>query len=170
MKGPPPVEQWSPPFSGVIDMRIARDGRWYHEGRELRRPELVRLFSSILRREKDGSYCLVTPAECWRLEVEDVPFLGLRLERQDDWLFCITNVEDRVRIDTEHPLQMRETGQGLAPYLRVRGGLEARLVRNAFYALVEEGKIHRDGQTGEENLIVHSGDCRFSLGAISVPP
>jgi len=148
-------------------MRIARDGRWYHEGREIRRPELVRLFSSILRREEDGSYCLVTPAERWRLEVEDAPFLGVRLARRDDWLFCITNVEDTVRIDAQHPLQMRETGQGRAPYLRVRGGLEARLVHSTFYALVEEGEIQQDEQTGTENLVVRSGDFHFSLGAIS---
>ncbi|MGJ8537432.1 MAG: DUF1285 domain-containing protein, partial [Parasphingopyxis sp.] len=75
-KSLPPVETWHPEREGRVDIRIARDGSWYHEGAAIRRPALVRLFSTILRREPDGSYVLVTPAEKLAIEVEDAPFLA----------------------------------------------------------------------------------------------
>ncbi len=75
----PPVELWHPPFCGDIDLRIARDGTWYHQGTPITRPAMVRLFSTILRRDPER-YVLVTPVECVGIQVEDVPFLAVDVE------------------------------------------------------------------------------------------
>src|SRR5215813_13340740 len=81
-RGLPPVHLWNPPFCGDLDMRIARDGTWFYLGTPIGRPALVRLFSTILRREDDGSYCLVTPVERVQLKVEDVPFIAVRVDAE----------------------------------------------------------------------------------------
>lgn len=141
----PPVDLWHPPFCGDIDMRIARDGTWYHQGTPITRPAMVRLFSTILRRDPER-YVLVTPVECVGIQVEDVPFLAVDVEwsgsGRDQILDFLTNVGDRVAAGAEHPLRFTEQNDQPAPYVRVRGGLEARLNRAVFYRLmdrVEEG-------------------------------
>ena len=141
----PPVDLWHPPFCGDIDMRIARDGTWYHQGTPITRPAMVRLFSTILRRDPER-YVLVTPVECVGIQVEDVPFLAVDVEwsgsGRDQVLDFLTNVGDRVAAGAEHPLRFTEQDDQPAPYVRVRGGLEARLNRAVFYRLmdrVEEG-------------------------------
>lgn len=141
--GRPPIENWDPPLSGDIDITITRDGNWYHEGHPMTRPRLVRLFSTILRREASGDYVLVTPVEKWRIQVEDVPFqavlLGSDGEGEAQRLTFTTNVHDLVTVDREHPLRV-ETEAALqqpAPCVLVRDHLEARLARSAWYQLME---------------------------------
>ncbi len=144
-RGPPPVHLWNPPFCGDIDMRIAADGTWYYLGSPIGRAPLVKLFSSILRKDPDR-YVLVTPVERVGIVVEDAPFLGVELQRTEDergqTLRLRTNVEDWVEIDAAHPLRF-ETGaaDGLKPYALVRDDLWALVKRALFYDLVAWGEV-----------------------------
>jgi hypothetical protein len=146
----PPVESWNPRLSGDIDIRIARDGTWYHEGGAINRLELVRLFSSLLKRE-DDQYYLVTPEEKWRIQVEDAPFVIVALERTVEatgtqQLVFSTNVGDQVIAGPDHPLRVVETAtRGTAPYLLVRRNLEGLLSRPVYYQLVEIAEPAPDG-------------------------
>ncbi len=129
---------------GDLDMRIARDGTWHYRGSPIGRLPLVKLFASVLRREPDGSYWLVTPAECGRIEVDDVPFLAVELSvsgkgREQELIFR-TNLDDIVTAGPDNPLRVEIAANGEpAPYILVREGLEARLARPVFYELVELG-------------------------------
>ena len=143
-KGLPPVHLWDPPFCGDLDMRIARDGTWFYQGTPIGRPGLVRLFSTILR--KDGAkYFLVTPVEKVGITVEDAPFVALDFEcngaGEAQTLAFETNVGDTVRAGPDNPIRVvrdEATGEP-APYVMVRGGLEALIDRKSFYRLVEIG-------------------------------
>lgn len=159
VRGLPPVHLWNPPNCGDIDIRITRDGRWIHEGAPIAREALVRLFSTILRRDPDGFY-LVTPVEKLRLQVDDAPFVAVRLDRTDGGLRFVTNVGDAVELGAEHPLRVETDpdSQEPAPYVHVRGGLEARLTRPVFYELVDLAE-EQDGE-----LRVRSNGAWFSLG------
>jgi uncharacterized protein len=131
---------------GDLDMRIARDGTWFYGGSPISRIALVKLFASVLRREPDGRYWLVTPAERGRIEVEDVPFLAVALTVQGEGgqqkLIFRTNLDDIVTAGPDHPLRIETTMSGEpAPYILVRDDLEARLTRPVFYDLVELGKV-----------------------------
>ena len=140
-RGLPPVHLWDPPLSGEMDMEIRRDGTWVHEGAVIRRQGLVRVFSTILKREGDA-YFLVTPVEKWAIRVVDAPFLAVDFERIGDDLVFETNVGDRVVLGPEHALRVErdaETGEP-SPYIHVRGGLEALIDRKSFYRLVELGE------------------------------
>jgi uncharacterized protein len=155
----PPVHLWNPPHCGDIDIRIARDGTWFHEGSPIGRAPLVRLFSSVLRKDPDG-YVLVTPVEKLKITVEDVPFIAVRVDRTGEGLRFVTNVGDAVTAGPEHPLRVETdpvTGEP-APYVHVRGGLEARLARPVFYELAEMASPR-----GEE-MAVESGGAWFGLG------
>lgn len=143
--GPPPVERWNPPFCGDLDMRIASDGTWFYLGTPIGRKRLVKLFASVLRREEDGKYCLVTPVEKAGIRVDDAPFLAveMRIDNRgpDQVITFRTNVDDEVRVDEDHPLRFADeegTG-GLKPYVLVRGRLEALVARAVFYDLVALG-------------------------------
>jgi uncharacterized protein len=137
----PPVEQWNPSHCGDSAMRIARDGTWYHEGSPIGRPAMVRLFSSILRREPDGSHVLVTPVEKLDIAVEDAPFVAVELksegEGRDRRLAFRLNTGDLVVAGPEHRLRLETREDGPHPYLEVRGGLDARLARPVYYELAE---------------------------------
>ena len=162
-RGLPPVHLWRPAHCGEIDIRIARDGSWFHDGAPIGRPALVRLFSTVLRKDPDGFH-LVTPAEKLRITVDDAPFLAVRVDRVGDTLRFLTNVGDEVDAGPEHAIRVAadaETG-GPAPYLHVRGGLEARLTRPVFYELVDMAEP-RD-MPGGEALGVWSGGAWFPLG------
>jgi hypothetical protein len=144
-RGLPPVHLWNPPFCGDIDMRIATDGTWFYLGSQIGRPQLVRLFASILKREGD-KYFLVTPVEKVGIVVDDVPFLAVELMVDHDpsgpVLRFRTNVDDYVTCGRDHPLRFgsdRATG-GLKPYLHVRGDLWAKVSRPLFYDLVARGE------------------------------
>lgn len=145
----PPVERWNPPLSGEMDLRIARDGVWYHEGAPIQREALVRLFASILRRDADGHHYLVTPVEKWRIQVDDAPFLAIRLDAagagRDQVLSFTTNVGDTVIAGPDHLLNVeyRAPNGEPAPYLHVRGRLRALLTRAAFLELIELGEEQR---------------------------
>lgn len=128
-----------------IDMRIARDGTWFYHGSAIRRKPLVRLFSTVLRREDDGDYYLVTPVERVRIRVDDAPFTAVEMfvegAGESQMLSFRTNVDDVVTLDDAHPLRVAidaESGEP-SPYVRVRDNLEALIVRPVFYDLVELG-------------------------------
>lgn len=136
----PPVEQWQPEREGRIDIRIARDGTWYHEGDPIRREAMVRLFASILRRDDDG-FWLVTPVEKLAIEVEDAPFVAIFLETEgqggDQRLLLTTNVGDHVLVDADHPIDVEDDDGEPAPYVHVRDGLQARINRTTYYRLAD---------------------------------
>ncbi|WP_176590905.1 DUF1285 domain-containing protein [Sphingobium sp. EM0848] len=136
----PPVEQWNPDHCGDSDMRIARDGTWFHQGSPIGREAMVRLFSTILRRESDGSYVLVTPVEKLSIEVEDAPFIAVELKTQGEGrarsMAFRLNTGDLVAAGPDNPLILRETPDGPHPYLHVRGGLDALIARSVYYELM----------------------------------
>ena len=135
----PPVDQWDPQESGDSEMRIAADGTWYHQGDPIRRPAMVRAFSSILRREGDGSYALVTPYQKLGILVEDAPFVAVELESEgrgaERTLAFRLNTDHLVIADADHPLRVGTDRP--QPYLQVRRGLEAVLARPVYYQLAE---------------------------------
>ena len=140
-RGPPPVHLWNPPFCGDIDMRIAADGTWFYLGSPIGRMPLVKLFSSILRKDAER-YVLVTPVERVGIRVDDAPFVAVEMRREDGKIGFRTHVDDFVWVDADHPLRF-ETGaaDGVKPYVRVRGDLWALVKRALFYDLVEIGEV-----------------------------
>jgi len=164
-KGLPPVEKWNPDFCGDIDMRIARDGQWFYMGSPIGRAALVRMFSTILKREGDH-YFLVTPVEKVGIQVEDVPFIiTQQLEPLDNKLRFVTNVGDEVLLDEGHPLTVSVSESGEPePYLHVRSGLMGRLHRNLFYQLIEEAEPFDD--KGKTYLGLKSDGRYWSLGEL----
>ncbi|HUO93825.1 MAG TPA: DUF1285 domain-containing protein [Rhizomicrobium sp.] len=161
----PPVERWNPAHCGDIDIRIGRDGTWYHEGTPFGRRELVRLFSTILRKDPDG-YHLVTPAEKMRIRVDDAPFVAVLLavhgERTTQRLVFTTNVGDETIAGPGNPIRVvtnPETGEP-SPYVHVRRGLEALIARSVFYQLAELAVPGADGTLG-----VFSDGVFFPLGS-----
>ena len=156
-KGMPPVHLWDPPFCGDLDMRIARDGTWWYLGTPMGRVELVRLFSSILR--KDGpDYFLVTPVEKVGITVDDAPFVAVDFEvtgaGRNQVLHFETHVGDFAAAGPDHPIRVvrdPETGEP-SPYLLIRANLEALIDRKSFYRLVEVGS-HEE----------HDGESWFGL-------
>ena len=157
----------SPVDCGDLDMWIARDGTWFYRGSPIGRPALVKLFASVLRREPDGRYWLVTPAERGRIEVEDVPFLVVALtvegEGREQKLIFQTNLDDIVTAGPDNPLRVETAANGEpAPYLSVRDDLEARLARSVFYDLVELGTEEPIGETSQFG--VWSSGRFFRLG------
>jgi hypothetical protein len=136
----PPVESWNPAHCGDSEMRIARDGTWYHQGSPIGRAPMVRLFSTILRREPDGAYVLVTPGEKLSIIVEDAPFVAVELKSdgkgQDRRLAFRLNTDELVVADRDHPLRFIDRRDGPHPYLTVRRGLDALVARSVYYELV----------------------------------
>jgi hypothetical protein len=143
-KGLPPVHLWNPPFCGDLDMRIAGDGTWFYMGTPIGRPALVRLFSTILKRE-DGKHFLVTPVEKVGIRVDDAPFLAVEMLTGEDErgrrLSFRTNVDDWVLCDSAHQLRFEAAADGgLTPYLHVRADLWAKVTRALYYDLVDMGE------------------------------
>jgi len=137
----PPVEHWDPPHCGHSDMRIARDGTWFHQGSPITRPAMVRLFSNILRREPDGRFVLVTPVEKLDIDVEDTPFLAVALKSEGEGrerrLGFQLNTGDAIVAGVDHSLRFEMRENGPHPYLDVRRGLDARIARPVYYELAE---------------------------------
>ena len=151
-RGLPPVHLWNPPFCGDLDMRIARDGTWFYLGTPIGRFELVRLFSTILRRDGDD-YFLVTPVEKVGITVDDAPFVAVDFEPEGEGatqaLIFETNVGDKVAAGPENPIRVvrdPKTGEP-SPYVLIRANLEALIDRKSFYRLVDIG-AHHDGWFG----------------------
>ena len=161
----PPVHLWNPAHCGDIGLEIRRDGSWWQEGVRFSREKLVRLFSTILRRDADGYY-LVTPHEKVVVKVEDAPFVGIRVDRHElgghQVILVTTNVGDVVAVDEAHPLRVetdRQTGEP-STYVRVRGGLEALLGRPAWYELISWA----EADAGKSTMSVMSSGVRFPVG------
>lgn len=151
----PPVHLWKPDFSGDLDIQITRDGRWIHEGGQIKRPAMVTLFSTILWREGER-YFLVTPVEKVGIQVEDVPFffvgLDVRQGSQGQELVFTSSTDDVVVASAEHPLRVETAPDSdePSPYLMVRYGMEGRLNRAVFYQLADLAE-ERDGEFGVES-------------------
>ena len=168
-KGLPPVHLWNPPFCGDLDIKIAKDGSWNYLGSPINRFELVKLFSSILKKE-GGKYFLVTPVEKVGITVEDAPFLAVDFDQTGDGLSqdltFTTHVGDTAIAGPDHPIRIvidAETEEP-APYVLIRNNLEARIDRKSFYRLVDIGTKH-DGWFG-----VWSGGQFFPLISASDLP
>lgn len=168
-RGLPPVERWNPPYCGDIGMRIRADGVWLYQGSPIGRKPLVRLFSTVLRKDGDGRTYLVTPAEKVDVQVDDAPFLAVEMEvsgtGRDQLLTFRTNVDDVVRCGPANPLRfaVEAAAGGLKPYLLVRGRLEALLTRALYYDLVELAVEEGD------QLVVWSGGMAFPLVGSNQP-
>lgn len=137
----PPVDRWNPERCGDSGMRIGRDGTWYHEGKPIGRTAMVRLFSTVLRRESDGRHVLVTPVEKLDIEVECTAFRAISMRNEGEGherrvAFGLDS-GDVVMLDAEHPLRVVGTENGPSPRLLVRHGLEAELTRGVYYELAE---------------------------------
>ena len=152
--GLPPVEKWNPEFCGDLDIEIKRDGTWFYMGTPIGRAPLVRLFSTVLRKDEDGKTYLVTPVEKVGIRVEDAPFVVVEMNAEgsgdDQVLTFRTNVGDLVECGSDHPLRFDIIGKTdqLKPYVHVRGRLEALLARPVMYELISHGEeIEVDGQT-----------------------
>ncbi len=137
----PPVEQWHPRRCGHSGMRIARDGTWYHDGAPIGRPAMVRLFSTVLRREADGRHVLVTPVEMLDVDVDATAFRAVELVSEGEGrtrrIALRLDSGDVVVLGPEHPLRIVDTEQGPSPRVAVRHGLEAELSRSVYYELAE---------------------------------
>jgi uncharacterized protein len=137
----PPVDRWNPQHCGESLMRIARDGTWFHEGSPIGRPAMVRLFATILRREPDGSYVLVTPVEKLAIEVEDAPFVAVELKTEGEQerrsLAFRLNTGELVVAGPDRPLRFEDRKDGPHPYINVRAGLDALVARTVYYELAE---------------------------------
>jgi hypothetical protein len=133
----PPLDKWSPEAVGDSEMRIAADGRWYHQGGEIRRPAMVRAFGSLLMRDGDGQHWLVTPTQKLSIEVEDAAFVAVDVRQDGDSLAFLLNTDDLVIAGPDHPIRAAGDVDTPAIYLAVRHGTEARLNRSTWAQLVE---------------------------------
>ncbi|MBT0669647.1 DUF1285 domain-containing protein [Novosphingobium profundi] len=152
----PPVETWAPEVSGQSHMRIAADGRWYHEGGLISRPAMVRAFASLLMRDEAGQHWLVTPYERQAIEVEDAPFQAIDVKREDDALVFRLNTDDLVIAGPDHAILAEGDPDTPALYLEVRHGTRARLNRSTYAQLAEIA-------LEDEELRVTSQGATFSL-------
>lgn len=161
----PPVERWNPERCGHSGMRIARDGTWYHEGQPIRRPAMVRLFSTVLRREPDGSHILVTPVEKLAIEVESTAFRAVEMlnegEGPDRRIAFRLDSGDAVLLDRDHPLRIVETEHGPSPRILARQGLEAELTRPVYYELAALALAESEERPG-----VWSNGAFFALDSV----
>jgi uncharacterized protein len=160
----PPVDQWNPERCGHSGMRITRDGTWYHEGRPIHRRAMVRLFSTVLRREADGRHVLVTPVEKLDIEVETTAFRAIEMTREgkgaSQRIAFALDSGDAVMLGPDHPLRVVAGQHGPSPRLLVRHGLEAELTRAVYYELAELALAHDADVPG-----VWSDGAFFSLDA-----
>ncbi|MHA6722732.1 DUF1285 domain-containing protein [Sphingomonas sp. RS2018] len=145
---PAPVEAWNPAHCGDSEMRIAADGRWYHQGSPIGRTEMVRKFATILRREADGSYVLVNPGERLTIAIDDAPFVATAMKADGGRIAFQTNVGDLVVAGPDHPIRVEAGSDGPRPYVRVRGGLDALIARPIYYELAAMAEAGDDGRAG----------------------
>ncbi len=161
----PPVEKWNPAYCGELDLLIRRDGVWVHQGTPIGRARLVRLFSTVIKKEGERFF-LVTPVEKLGIKVEDAPFVAvlMRVERDagEQRIIFSTNVGDVVVAGPGHPISYRASGERPAPYVHVRAGLEALISRAVFYDLVAVGETRDIG--GEDWFGVASSGEFFPFG------
>lgn len=156
-EGLPPVERWNPPHCGAIPMRIAADGSWHYDGSPIRRDKLVRLFSTVLRAEPDGTHVLVTPVEKVEIEVEDAPFTAVEVTASEGTLTFRTNVGDVTEAGPDRPMRLKDGEGGFKPYVLVRGGLWALATRAVAHELAEM-LVEEDGR-----MVLRSGGAVFAV-------
>lgn len=163
----PPVHLWNPPFCGDLDMEIRRNGQWFYMGTPIGRPALVKLFSSVLRRDEDDAYYLVTPVEKVRIRVIDAPFLMISVERLQregqDYLQFTTQTGDVVVASTEHPLWVTYVNDEPSPYVHVRDRLNGLISRSVYYQLVDMGRTRLNAE-GNNELVLSSAGAEFVIG------
>ena len=152
----PPVSDWTPQETGDSEMRIAADGRWFHQGGEIRRPAMVRAFSSLLVRDPEARHWLVTPTQKLSIEVDDAAFIAIDVKRDGDALIFRLNTDDLLVAGPDHPIRAAGDADAPAIYLGVRNGTEARLNRSTWGQLAEIA-LAGDGES------VSSGGMRFGL-------
>lgn len=159
---------------GDIDIRIDRNGNWFYHGTPILRKEMVCLFASVLRRNEDGAYWLVTPVEAGRIQVEDAPFAAVEMFTEGSGRDLVvsfrTNVDELIPLDDEHPLRIAydaTTGEP-SPYIMVRDGLEARLTRSVYYELVARGLEEKVG--AEQLYGLWSNGTFFPMGTADATP
>ncbi|MDC0172345.1 DUF1285 domain-containing protein [Gammaproteobacteria bacterium] len=163
----PPVHRWNPELSGDMDLVIDREGRWFHEGGEIKRAPLVKLFASILKYE-EGEHFLVSPVEKWRIKIDVAPFFVISVDintrHGEQAITCITSTGDNVVIGKDHPLWVdhNTTTDEPVPMVMIRDGLTGLLSRNAYYQIVESAEARHTGQG--EQLFVSSMGQQFLLG------
>ncbi|MEB2843047.1 DUF1285 domain-containing protein [Rhizobiales bacterium RZME27] len=166
-RGLPPVERWNPPFCGDLDMEIHADGTWFYMGTPIGRAPLVRLFSTVLRKDEDGKTYLVTPVEKVGIRVIDAPFVAVEMqvgEREGAAVLTFrTNVGDVVEAGAGNPLRFEISGENreLKPYLLVRGRLEALVSRAVMYDLVALGETQ--DIDGVAMFVIRSGGAVFAV-------
>lgn len=159
-----PVEKWHPEHCGDMDMVIRKDGSWWHEGTRITRAPLVKLFSRVLRKDEDGETYLVTPVEKIRITVDCAHFLAVRVDIEgsgnDQRLFFTTNMDEVIEVGSAHPLTVETDTETLepTPLLRVRGRLDALIIRSVFYELVEHA-VEVNNQIG-----IYASGVFFPLG------
>ena len=162
--------EWNPGQQADIDIRIAADGSWHHEGRRFQRDSMVKLFAGILRREQDDYY-LVTPVEKLRIQVEDAPFVAVLVEQINDndssAIVFTTNIGERIVVDQAHGLRVDidANTQRPRPYLWLHDGLEALISRSAFYDLLN--LAYQVERNGVACLAITSMGQEFELGKIN---
>ena len=158
----PPVERWNPQRVGEIDIRIASNGDWYHEGALIKRVAIAKLFATVLRLE-DGQHYLVTPAEKLRIQVDDAPFVAIDMDADgkgsSQRLLFTTNCGDLVLAGADRPITVAGDNGAPRPYVEVRRGLQALIARSVFYRLVALAEVDAGNQMG-----VWSNGQRFVLG------
>ena len=165
---PAPVHLWDPPFCGDMDMVVARDGTWIHEGKPIRRAALVKLFASVLKIADDGEYYLVTPAEKVRIQVEDCPFVTLDMDVEGEGskqkLTFTTNIGEKVVAGEEHLLNIQVDPDSSEPHpsIHVRSGLDALINRAVFYRLVDLA-VPSEAETGRSAMGIWSSGQFFTL-------
>lgn len=157
-RGLPPVHLWNPDYCGEMDLTIQADGTWVHEGRPIARPEMVRLFASVLKREGERFF-LVTPVEKLGITVEDAPFLAIDADIAADAITFTTNTSDTVRAGPDHAIRVDDRDGAPRPYVHVRRGLDALIDRKTFYRLVEAAQADPGGR-----LVLRSDGAEFVLG------
>jgi len=158
-----------PKMCGDIDMRISRDGTWHYMGSPIGRKPLVKLFSSVLKRDEDGDFWLITPAEMCRITVEDAPFTAVEMtvegSDRDQVLIFRTNVDEIVTAGADNPVRVEidpDTGEP-SPYVMIRDGLEALITRPVFYDLVELAEVREQG--GASVMGIWSDGAFFEIGS-----
>jgi len=159
----PPVEKWNPEFCGDIDIQIKHDGSWFYMGTPIGRKPLVKLFSSVLKKEQE-KYYLVTPVEKVGIQVEDVPFVITQWEKQGQLLLFTTQTDDSFFVSGTNPVKLMQDKktEALLPYVNIRRNLWARLHQNVYYQLVEIAETKVNG--GVHSLELSSGEYSFDLG------
>ena len=164
----PPVEDWDPPYCGDIGMRIVRDGTWFYGDSPIGREKLVRLFSTILRRDEDENYYLVTPVEKILVIVEDAPFIATQMdvsgEGETQKITFTTNVGDVCLASSNLPLYFEFKADEPSPYVHVRGKLRAKIARPVFYRLVDLAVTNQ--VDGEDYFGVWSEGAFFSMSRV----